>query len=151
MQPRFSYLFTLILMITSCTKDQSYELKDDISIYDRDGIAVAYCNYNNENECIVYLWNGKPTSYLIAEESELYGFNGKFLGWKESGIYYDLDGKRIGFDKNAIAIATLPESIKSIKEMLPLKSLRELKPMKPIKSIDWSIEPLDSFLLKGRN
>jgi hypothetical protein len=151
MRAKFLYVFLFIVMIASCTKkNQSDENKEEISIYDKNGVAIAYCNYSYDNECIIYLWNGRPTSYFIAEETELYGFNGRFLGWKQSGIYYDLDGNRIAFEKDALAIATLPDPDKSIKEILPVKSIREHKPIRPVNSIDWSNEPLDSFLIQGR-
>ncbi len=152
MKGLFSCNLIFIVLLTCCTNDnQSNEIiKDEISIYDKNGIATAYCNYSNDNDCIIYLWNGIPTSYFIENETELYGFNGKFLGWKESGIYYDLNGKIIGFEKNALNIAALPNPIKSIKEILPIKSIKEQQPVRPINSTEWSLEPLDSFFSKGR-
>nr|WP_324292290.1 hypothetical protein [uncultured Draconibacterium sp.] len=100
---------------------------------------------------MIYLWNGKPTSYFSSENDDLiYGFNGKFLGWRESGIYYDLDGKRIGFEKDAYNMVTSVEPIKNIKEILPIESIKEIQPIRPINSLDWSTTKLDTFLLKGR-
>ena len=149
----FFYNLMLITLLTSCQKDSQDErlIKNEISIYDKDGNAIAYCNFSNDNECIIYLWNGKPTSYYLTDnEKYLYGYNGKFLGWRESGIYYDLDGKRIGFEEKALNIVTALEPIKSIKELLPIKSIKEIKPIRPINSLDWSSKKLDAFLLKGR-
>ena len=155
MKRLFYISFMAFVLISSCNKedknDNENQTKDELTIYDKNGDAVAYCNYSHENETIIYLWNGKPTSYFSSENDDLiYGFNGKFLGWRESGIYYDLDGKRIGFEKDAYNMVTSVEPIKNIKEILPIKSIKEIQPIRPINSLDWSITKLDTFLLKGR-
>jgi len=138
-----SIYILFIIIFFSCSKENNIsEAKKDITIFNKDGIAIAYCNYSHDNESIIYLWNGKPTSYLVNNENELYGFNGKFLGWKELGVYYDLTGKRIGFEKNALNIPTSPE---------PIKSIKEISPIRPVNSLEWSTVPLDEFLLEGIN
>ncbi|MCY1635496.1 4-fold beta flower protein [Marinifilum sp. D737] len=154
MKKLFYLSFMLFVLMCSCNKEDSKEIenqvKDELTIYDKNGNAVAYCNYSKENETIIYLWDGKPTAYYTSERDELiYGFNGKFLGWRESGIFYDLEGKRIGFEKGACNIITSIEPIKHIKEIMPIKSIKETPPVRPINSLDWSTVQLDVFFLKG--
>lgn len=148
---KYIILSVIILNIMSCTTENELPTKEELTIYDKNGNAVAYCNFSHENETIIYLWNGKPTAYYSSEnENLLYGFNGKFLGWRDSGIYYDLNGKRIGFEKGSSNIVTSADPLKHIKEILPVKGIKEMQHTRPINSIDWSTEALDSFLLKGR-
>ncbi len=148
--------FIIFALIISCHTDEkdnnnADQIKSELTIYDKDGIAVAYCNYSNKNETIIYLWNGKPTCYYTSENDDLiYGFNGKFIGWRKSGIYYDLNGKRIGFEKNAINIITYIENVKHIKEIPPIKTVIEFPPQRQFFSVEWSKMKLDSFYLKGR-
>lgn len=153
MKRLFCLSFVVLGMLCSCDKEDNSEnkTKDELTIYDKNGSAIAYCNYSNEDETIIYLWNGKPVAFFSLEnEDQIYGFNGKFLCWRESGIYYDNEGKRIGFEKNALNMVTSIEPIKGIKEILPVKSVIENIPTKPIHSLDWSATNLDSYLIKGR-
>ncbi len=147
--------FICFVLFYSCSKENNNEvelqIKEELTIYDKNGNAVAYCNYSHNDEIIIYLWNGKPTAYYSPNHEEsLYGFNGKFLGWMESGIYYDLEGKRIGFEKGSLNIVTSSDPIKHIKEILPIRGVKEIQPIRPINNVDWSTMKLDLFLLKGR-
>lgn len=153
-KPAYLLIFIFILLgacVNEDPREDILETKEELTVFDKNGQPVAYCNYSNKNETVIYLWNGKPTAYFDTKKDELiYGFNGKFLGWRESGIYYDLQGKRIGFEENALSMVTTMEPIKYIKEMLPAKSVKETPPAQPAFSAHWSTTKLDSFLLKGR-
>jgi hypothetical protein len=48
------------------------------TLFDINGNPVAYIDYDDED--IIYLWDGIPVAYLDYE-SNIYGFNGKYLGW----------------------------------------------------------------------
>ncbi len=149
MKNLFFLSFMIYVILCSCNKEDNNEskIKDELTIYDKNGNPVAYCNYSIEDETLIYLWSGKPVAYFSMEnEEEIYGFNGKFLGWRESGIYYDLQGKRIGFEKDAINMSTSVEPVKNLKEILPIKSVKEHVPTRPINSLDWSISDLSTYL-----
>jgi hypothetical protein len=145
-------IFVIFVMLCSCDKDDHSEknTKDELTIYDKNGNAVAYCSFLNEEETVIYLWNGKPTAYFSDSDKAIYGFNGIFLGWRESGIYYDLEGKKIGFENGSYNILTSIEPIKFIKEIIPTKSVKEVQPLRPINRESWSDMGLDIFFLRGR-
>ncbi|MFA8436242.1 MAG: 4-fold beta flower protein [Marinifilaceae bacterium] len=152
MRKTLSYFVITILLFISCQDDDQKDAfeSNEISIYNKDGKPVAYYN-NNDSTYVIYLWDGKPVCYFLkSNEDEIYGFNGKFIGWRESGIYYDLNGKRTGFEKGALPITTHIEAIKSIKEILPIKANKEIAPKRPINSVEWSVNSLEFFLSKGR-
>ena len=87
-------IFILALSSFSCEKnDISDDTKTEISIFDKNGEAEVYY-VSPDDEQVVYLWDGRPSSYIVTSDEVIYGFNGKFLGWYESGIIYDLEGNR---------------------------------------------------------
>ena len=135
----------VLLSIAVLTVAPVAALAREVSLFDRDGEAVAYIDV--ESDATIYLWSGKPCAYLYSEH--IYGFNGKHLGWFEQGIIWDHDGNGVGFVKGALNKLTSLESLKSLKELKPLKSLRELAPLKPLKSQRFSNVPLELFLLAG--
>lgn len=147
--------FFCLTLFTACVSDDNANKHPDlehleVTIYDKQGKAVAYSNFLAQEEVVIYLWNGKPTTYYVSEnENELYGFNGEFIGWREAGIYYDLEGKRIGFEKGALDLPTQEEPTKNVKEVLPVKSVKQATPAKHAKSVNWSEESLEAFLQKG--
>ncbi|TAJ11114.1 hypothetical protein DMA11_18150 [Marinilabiliaceae bacterium JC017] len=146
-------VFVMISVLVSCSEDDfdtvSKHKNDtsEITIFNKEGKAVAY--YTSAcDEHDIYLWNGDPVAYIL-DNKEVFGFNGEFLGWKESGVIYDLVGKRIGFEKNGLNIPTSPAPVKAIKEVLPASAIKKVKPAKPGLSTEWSVEPLDVFFYKG--
>ena len=122
---------------------------DEISLFDFKGRPAAYIAEDDT----VYLWEGKPVAYLDEGQSkdgfDIYGFNGKHLGWFRSGILYDHDGHVVGGIKEVFTSPTQLEPLKGLKELKPLKSLKELKPLKPLFSKQWSEVPLKYFLRDG--
>ena len=120
----------------------------EISLFDSDGQPVAYI----AEDLTLYLWSGAPVAYLGNDRREgfnLYGFNGKHLGWLTSGVIRDHDGNVVGAFKEAFRSPTKLESAKGLKEQKPIKSATELEPAQPLLSRDWSELPLGVFLLQG--
>ena len=117
----------------------------DIDLYDATGSAVA--SIAPDQDMTIYLWSGKPTAYL--DDEDIYRFNGRHLGWFQSGVVYDHDGRVVAAlaENCRIPVDTAP--LKSLKQLRPLKSLKELKPSKPRFSRDWSRIPGKAFFLKG--
>lgn len=118
----------------------------DISLFNSEGKAVAYVDTDGD-DLTIYLWSGKPVAYLY--EENIYGFNGKHLGWWVKGIIRDHDGDAVGATKKAINMNTGFEPFKGFKELKPFKSFKEFAPFKPFWSTSWSSESFKIFLLKG--
>lgn len=140
-----SLLFFLIVVISAHAA-----FEDEISLFDFKGRAVAYI----AEDGTIYLWQGKPIAYLDDEAKDgqdVYGFNGKHLGWFKGGIIYDNDGDAVGGVKEAFRSPTQLEPLKGLKELKPLKSLKELRPLKPLFTRQWSEVPLKYFLNDGRD
>ena len=120
----------------------------EISLFDSGGRPVAYI----AEDLTLYLWSGVPVAYLGNDRREgfnLYGFNGKHLGWLTSGVIRDHDGNVVGAFKEAFRSPTKFESEKGRKELKPARNVTELEPIQPQLSRDWSELPLRMFLLQG--
>jgi hypothetical protein len=120
----------------------------EISLFDSGGRPVAYI----AEDLTLYLWSGAPVAYLGNDRREgfnLYGFNGKHLGWLTSGVIRDHDGNVVGAFKEAFRSPTKFESEKGRKEIKPTRSVTDLEPIQPLLSRDWSELPLRVFLLQG--
>lgn len=124
---------------------------EEISLFDRDGNAIAYID--TDDDLTIYMWNGTPVAYLEASRRsgyDVYGFNGKHLGWFEKGIMRDHDGYIVGFQKNALYNYTRYEPYKSYKKYKPYKSYQEYAPYRPYDSSRFSTESLSLFLMRGK-
>jgi len=122
--------------------------QDETTLFDADGRATAYI----AEDMTIYLWSGKPVAYLYSDSDhegfDIYGFNGKHLGWFVGGIARDHEGNAACGVKSVVPLPQL-EPLKSLKELKPLKSLRELRPLRPIFSRSWSDVPCRIFLYEG--
>lgn len=117
----------------------------DVDLYDSGGRAVAYVA--GDDNLTVYLWSGKPCAYL--DDADIYGFNGKHLGWFQSGLVYDNDGYVVAGVADAFRSGAALPPLKGLKQLIPLKSLKELKPLKPPFYNQWSGTPAELFFLQG--
>ena len=115
------------------------------TLYSLVGEAVAYIAYDDGQT--IYMWDGMPVAYLNRED--IYGFNGKHLGWFEDGIVRDHDGYIVGFNKKAASVSLAFEPYESFKEFKPFKSFREFAPFKPFYRSIGSELSLDGFLRMG--
>jgi hypothetical protein len=136
------FAFAIALTLTAASAAQS----DETALFDSTGTPVAYI----ADDLTIYLWSGKPVAYLYRGNhgTDVYGFNGKHLGWFEKGYVRDDDGNPTCGLKSVIRSPKL-EPLKSLKELKPLKSLRELPPLKPISSLDWADTPCQIALALG--
>ena len=142
---RKSILTVLLFLVgTQCIQAQ------EVTLFDSEGEPVAYIAY--EEESTIYLWEGDPVAYLENDDGETYvvGFNGKFLGWFEQGIMYDLNGNTVGAIEGAIDMFTQFEPMKGFKEMTPFRQITPIPPLKPFWSNRWSSTPLIQFLSAGK-
>jgi len=141
----YKFLITVfIVMVTNTLKAQN----EEISIYSSQGKAIAYIE---TEDMTIYLWGGKPVAYLTndSEKFNIYGFNGKHLGWFVKGIMRDHDGDVTGFIKDAVNIPIEYEPYKGYKQYKPYKSYKEYAPYMPYLSNSFSKTPLSLFLAQG--
>ena len=133
----------LMLLLMLCCNNISKA--QEITLFNSKGDAIAYIA--DDSDQTIYLFEGKPVAYIDGED--IYGFNGKHLGWWSKGIIRDQKGYAIGAKKGAISMSTNYEPYKGYKGYKPYKSYKEYAPYKPFESSSWSQESLKSFLLKG--
>lgn len=138
---------TLISVVTCLLLVSNVAAQEEVSLYDSKGNAVAYI----ADDSTIYLWDGDPVAYLSKSKDDvnIYGFNGKHLGWLEDGIIIDHKGYGVGFVKGAVEMITAIEPIKGIKSIKPIKSIKEIAPIKSISLDKWSRTPLKVFLGLG--
>ena len=128
-------------------------MAEEISLFNSNGGPVAYIDTDDEN-CTIYMWNGYPVAYLTTtsdDDFNIYGFNGKHLGWFCDGIVRDHEGYAVGFQKGAVSKYTQYEPYKSYKQYKPYKSYKKYAPYKPYYKSSFSSESLALFLNKGRS
>ena len=126
----------------------AFSQNDEISLFNSKGIATAYID---TDDLTIYLWDGKPVAYLSKSNGEfnIYGFNGKHLGWFIKGIVRDHDGDAVASTKEATNNYKEYEPYKGFKEYKPYKSYKEYAPYKPYFSTSWSKTNFKLFLLQG--
>ena len=137
------FIFTAIICIITLASFKPYR---EINLYDSSGNATAYID-DYLADRVIYLWNGTPQAYLI--QSDVFGFNGKHLGWFEKGILRDNDGKLVATIKEAADKITVDGSLKGLKQTPPEKKYHEMPPVRPYFSTLWSLTKLNDFLLNG--
>ena len=137
------FIVSMLLTIISVNAQQ-------ISLYDSDGNAIAYIDY--EKDATIFMWNGTPIAFVEVDGKELcvFGFNGNFLGWYEDGIMYDKQGYAVGFRKGAINMITKIERIKGIQKIVPIRPITPITPIQPIWKNHWSNTSLTEILFYGK-
>jgi hypothetical protein len=121
-----------------------------ISLYNRQGNAEAYIDPGDDNT--IYLWSGKPVAYLANGDHNvnIYGFNGKHLGWYIRGVVIDHQGDVVAFSKGAVDNIPLQyEAYKGYKEYKPYKGYPEYEPYLPYLTSHFSNTPFQIFLQFG--
>ncbi len=137
---------------------------DEVALFDRRAQAIAYVSPKVDDESTIYLWSGKPVAYLKRYSRrntvgfDVWGFNGTHLGWFESGVVYDHNGKVECAAKESFKTPT-PEplvepSVKPFKQATPIKEFRKGKPSFPGPPFPgfttfWGDASCNSFLAGG--
>jgi hypothetical protein len=115
------------------------------ALFNSGGDPVAYIS--NEARKIIFLWDGHPVAYLYGHQ--VYGFNGRHLGWFIKGVVFDTEGKRIGFTSNTSPLPASQEPPKAKKYALAKMEPREEPPPLPDLGFNYSEEDLEAFLKSG--
>ena len=148
MKNRFPILAITAMVCALVIAQSRASADDEISLFDYKGRPVAYI----AEDRTIYLWEGKPVAYVDGQNKpvlDIYGFNGKHLGWFTGGIIYDADGNAVGGIKEVFKTPPQFEPFKSFKQFKPFKSFKELRPLQPTFSKQWSDVPLKYFLREG--
>lgn len=116
------------------------------TIYNVQGKPEAYIDYSDEET--IYLWDGTPVAYL--NKDNVYGFNGKHLGWYEDGVVRDHTGYIVGFNKKAANVFVAFEPFKAFKKFKPFKSFEAFAPFKPFYHSAIGELGLLEFLTQGK-
>jgi len=123
--------------------------QDEVSLFNGSGRAVAYVA--TDDELTIYLWGGKPVAYLSGDsddEFQVYGFNGKHLGWFVRGVIWDHSGNAACALKEAIQ-TTQYESYKGFKQYKPYKGYKQFAPFRPAFSNSFGEIPCEFLLGAG--
>jgi hypothetical protein len=138
-------LLTAFLLVGAiCTPVAAQD--SEITLRNSGGDCSAYIA--DDDDSTIYLWGGEPVAYLSADN--IYGFNGKHLGWYAKGVLYNHDGNAVGAITSRFVGAQPTCPFKSFKKFKPFKSFKELAPFKPFFHLTWSDdETLRIFLKQG--
>ena len=142
---KVNFKIASFIFLLGCTT--SLSATDEISLFDNKGDAVAYISVSED--LTIYLWGGKPVAYLDGEN--VYGFNGKHLGWFSKGMIMDHDGNAPCVLKDVYPGYTSYESYKSYKQYKPYKSYKQYAPYKPYSNNRLSSMPCSIFLALGND
>lgn len=124
---------------------------EEITLYDSEGNVAAWIDTGDRNT--IYLWSGEPAAYLRKDGSvpDIYGFNGRHLGWLEKGIVRDHEGLMAGFTKGSLNMHTGQEHYRPQKMQKPFRAQPEFPPQRPFYRNTFSSTSLTEFLMQGRN
>jgi hypothetical protein len=126
-------------------------LAKEIDLYNGAAEAKAYI----ADDLTIYLWDGEPVAYLDPSrnntEVDVYGFNGKHLGWFRRGIMFNHEGYAVGAVREAFISNPGFAPFKGFKQFKPFKSFQEFAPFQPIFKKSWSDTSLTRHLRKGIN
>ena len=112
------------------------------------GMSVAWIDW--EDDATIYLWSGVPAAY-VAEE-EIFGFNGRHLGWFVEGIVRGQGGRMAGFTEATISVTARPVRIaptRGVTRTKPAPLPRKPPMPRPTFIADRSPVPLGELLRGG--
>lgn len=121
--------------------------KSEITLFSTMGVPKAYIAHEDDNT--IYSFDGRPLAY-IDQQTNVWGFNGRHLGWFDDDILWDHGGRRVGFTAETCPTYRQFEPFKGFRQFKPFKAFRQFAPMKPLKSYSNSEIELLAFLVQGR-
>ena len=118
-------------------------------LYNREGRAVAYIADNNIS---IYLYDGSAAGWIY-QESLVFAYSGKFLGWLMYGWLCDPRGnpafftdRSTGGPKRAVK---KPRPIRGARIGRPARRQRQTPPTRPGLTTTWSDVSDESFFAAG--
>ncbi len=154
MRPKVVALhFVLTLAIVIHGAAVQAEVGKELSLFNGRGVPVAYIDV--EDELTIYMWSGKPVAYLkksnFGERYNIYGFNGKHLGWFARGAIFSHVGTAACATSQVMSSGTQGEPGKPGKQGKPGKAGTEGEPGQPGLSSSFGDTPCEFLLNAGRN
>lgn len=150
-------VFTMTVLCAGCDSGSEddkgkTQTEPQVALYDKNKEAIAYIDYNDE--ATIFTFEGEPVAYIESEE-QVYGFNGRLLGWYSDGVLYDNTycavGAKHGIARGAInTVATFPEKRKDPKKQKPLKPVKGNGFVHPVLKDSWSDSTLVQFFSAGK-
>ncbi len=117
----------------------------EVTLFDKHGKAVAYIAADGET---IYTWDGRAAAYL--HEDQVFGWNGKQLGWYANGTIFDIYGLRSGFIRSKSPIPPQPEPAKPGKRLKHGRAGRQMPAVKPpVLCYGYSTHSLEDLLEEG--
>lgn len=144
---KIKILLNTFVLLLGCVS----ALAEEITLFNSDGEPVAYID--TSDDLTIYMWDGNPVAYLTSANKgfNIYGFNGRHLGWFDDGLVINHDGYVVGFQKGAVNKYTKYEPYKSYKKYKPYKKYKQSAPYRPTNKQKFSTETLSLFLMRGKS
>ena len=117
----------------------------ETTLYDGHGHPIAYIADDDEHS--IYLWSGPAVAYIVDEN--LFGWNGRHLGWFVDGVLYNLKGYRVGSVRNKCSHAVYEGHAKYAKYIKHAKHARYAASARPTLKLSYSNEDLSGLLKQG--
>jgi hypothetical protein len=139
----------LLIAIFTITITPAYATNEEVPLFNNAGKPEAYIAI--DEALTIYLWSGKPVAYLERNKKDgydVYGFNGKHLGWFLKNAIWDHNGNASCATKEVMAI-TEYEPYKAYKQYKPYKSYKEYAPYMPYLSNSFGEMPCLFLLGSG--
>jgi hypothetical protein len=148
------YLFRrfLLFVLVLCPVDLKCQI-DETTLFNAGGSPEAYISFSQDDPTI-YMWSGKPVAYLsssVGRGFNVYGLNGKHLGWYVNGVVRSHEGSPVCGVYRVVRVVSLPKPgpPKSVKQAAPQRSSKELAPLRPLFRRQWSSMQCGLFLSEG--
>ena len=119
----------------------------DRILFDKSGEAKA-CIADDYNQTI-YLWDGSPVAYVY-HDRQVYGINGRYLGWFIEEIIYNKNGKRVGFTSASCPVPISKVTGKSEKRAMDQIRPKWSAPPTPKLAFNFAEQDLADFLKEGQ-
>jgi len=107
-----------------------------VEFFNRSGEAVCYVQDGEH----LYLWNGKPVGYI--DSGRVFSFRGRVLGWMDNGWLYDRSNRPALFADGATGGPVKParkvKPVKGVRGVRPVKGVRQVVHVRAVKSNSWS-------------
>jgi hypothetical protein len=114
-------------------------------LYNREGRAIAYIA---DNGISIYFYDGEAAGWVY-QESLVFAYSGKFLGWLMYGWLCDPAGNPAFFTDRSSGgpkrPARQPRPLRSSRDSRPARRQRQERPPRPGMTMTWSAHSDESF------
>lgn len=146
-RPQAGFCRVLIVLLWAFAYwPHSLHAQSEISLFDSRGAATAYISETQGR--VIFLWDGQPVAYL--DSDDVYGFNGKHLGWWANGAVHDHVGAVACVIKSRYGGSTSYEPYKGYRSYQPYRAYKEYAPNRPSWSNQFSTTPCERLLETGQ-